>query len=49
MPAWRKGLQRWPLIEVDTHTMDALKPLLMQLAKRVFSSKAWAVGYFVLN
>lgn len=40
MPAWRKGLQRWPLIEGDTPIMDGLKLLLMQLGKSAFSSDA---------
>lgn len=38
-PVWRKESQKWPLTEVDTHTMDVLKPLLMQLGKMGFSSE----------
>jgi hypothetical protein len=45
-PVWRKESQKWPLTEVDTHTMDVLKPLLMQLENMAFNSEILIVNFF---
>ena len=48
-PVWRKGLQRQPSTEVDTHIMGVWKPLLMQLGKMAFNSKTQVGSYFISN